>query len=87
MKSLPGLREEVARHVVLGVLAVGMGVYILLVVDKTLPSMIAALLFLTGGAYWSVAAIPVAKLVAAFAFSSWRNFSSKAATVGLVFRP
>lgn len=61
MKSLPGLREEVARHIVLGVLAVGMGVYILLVVDKTLPSMIAALLFLTGGVYWSVAAIPVAR--------------------------
>lgn len=61
MKSLPGLREEVARHVVLGALAVGMGVYILLVLDRTLPSMIAALLFLAGGVYWSVAAIPVAR--------------------------
>ena len=61
MKALPGLLEEVARHVVLGVLAVGMGVYILLVVDKTLPSMIVALLFLAGGAYWSVAAIPVVR--------------------------
>ena len=34
-----------------------------------------------------MAAMPVEKLVAASALSSTRSFSSKAATVGLVFRP
>jgi hypothetical protein len=34
-----------------------------------------------------IAAMPVEKLVAASADSSWRTFSSNTATVGLVLRP
>lgn len=45
----------------LGLLAVGMGVYILLLVDRTLPSMLVGLLFLAGGVYVGAAAMPFAR--------------------------
>ncbi len=42
-------------------LATGMGIYILLLVDRTLPSVAAGLLFLAGGVYVGTAAIPFAR--------------------------
>jgi hypothetical protein len=61
MQRLPGLQKEVANCILLGLLVAGMGVYILLLVDSTLPGMIVGLLFLAGGVYLGAAAIPFAR--------------------------